>query len=251
MTPYVLVHGSPGSPRAWGPVRRAFPEGTVVVTPTLPGHGPEEGLLDPALGIEERADVVIDAMRTAATRADGGKVVLVGYSFGGVNAVCAALRAPELVDRLVLLEPVLVPLLDGSSDPDAATLRPRFEGYAAAVEAGDPDAIAIMVGIWFGPDAYAGLPTGVKDHFRSRAEANARDVRATMRYRQDDRALAALDVPVTVVLGSTSPSATATLCRTLVARLPRAELIELGGAGHAMIDSHSAEVAAILTAEPR
>jgi pimeloyl-ACP methyl ester carboxylesterase len=246
MPPYVLVHGSPGSPRAWGPVRRALPEGSVVVTPTLPGHGPEEGLVHPSLGIEERAEVVVDAMRSAAAEADG-KVVLLGYSFGGVNATCAALRAPELVERLVLLEPVLVPLLDGSSDPDAATLRPRFEGYAAAVEAGDPDAIAIMVGIWFGPDAYAALPTGVKDHFRSRAEANARDVRATMRYRPDDEALAGLDVPVTVVLGSTSPPATATLCRTVVARLPRAELVELDGAGHAMIDTHPAEVVAVLT----
>jgi pimeloyl-ACP methyl ester carboxylesterase len=239
---YVLVHGSPGSPRAWARVRRELPDDAAVVTPTLPGHGPEEALVDPALGVEERAAGVVDAMREA-----GERVVLVGYSFGGVIATCAALRAPELVARLVLIEPVLVPLLDGATDPEAATLRPRFEGYASAVEAGDDDAVAIMIGIWFGPDAFAALPEAARAQLRSRAVANARDVRATMRYTPDADALAGLDVPVTVVLGDASPAATAELCATLVERLPRAELTVVAGAGHAMIDTHPAAVAAIVT----
>jgi len=42
-------------------------------------------------------------------------------------------------------------------------------------------------------------------------------------------------------------AATAELCATVVQRLPRAELTVVAGAGHGMIDTHPAAVAAIVT----
>jgi pimeloyl-ACP methyl ester carboxylesterase len=239
--PVVLVHGSPGSPKGWARVRRELPAELTVATPTLPGHGPEEPLVDRDLGVERRAAVIVDAMREA-----GPPVTLVGHSFGGVVATAAALQAPELVERLVLIEPVLVPLLDGADDPDAASLRSRFEGYVDAVEHGDADAIATMVGIWFGPTAYDALPDAVREHFRSRAAANARDVRATLAYAPSPAAFGALELPVTVALGAASPAPTRTLCERLVALLPRASLVVVPAAGHAMIDSHPGDVAALI-----
>ena len=100
---HVLVHGSPGGPGVWRAVQDALGPDVACLTPSLRGHE-DAGDRPPAgLTVEDRAADVLAACERA-----GEPVVLVGHSFGGVVALAAALARPELVARLVLVEPVLV-----------------------------------------------------------------------------------------------------------------------------------------------
>jgi pimeloyl-ACP methyl ester carboxylesterase len=241
----VMVHGSPGGPRSWSAVQRALHErctGVEVATPTLPGHARGDLPADPALTLEDRGRELVGAVRAGDT-----PVVLVGHSFGAVVAVAALLDAPELIERAVLLEPVALYALPWSGDADLDRLATTtFEGYINQVERGDPDAVATMIDFWFAPGAYAALPDKLRSFFAAGAPANARDVRAVLDYRPGPDAFAACPVPVTIVLGTRSPAASAQLCRNLAGALPAGRVIELAGANHAMADTHAEAIADLI-----
>ena len=241
----VMVHGSPGGPRSWSAVQRALHErdtGIEVATPTLPGHARGDLPADPALTLEDRGRELVGAVRAGDT-----PVVLVGHSFGAVVALAAMLDAPELIERAVLLEPVAVYALPWGGDPDLDRLATiTLEGYLNQVERGDPDAVATMIDFWFAPGAYAALPDKLRSFFAAGAPANARDGRAVLDYRPGPDAFAGCPMPVTIVVGTRSPAASAQLCRNLAAALPAGRVIELAGANHAMADTHAEAIADLI-----
>lgn len=99
--PAVLcVHGLGSSHAAWGPLALALSSTHRVLAVDLPGHG-----RSPADG---RSTAVKDAggvLERVVQRLDAGPLTLVGHSMGAAVAVLAAARAPEPLERLVLLAP--------------------------------------------------------------------------------------------------------------------------------------------------
>lgn len=107
----VLVHGgAQGSPRA-GEVNFATQKslaerGWQLLVPDRPGHGksPEPGRPD---------DAELDGALVAELLEDGAH--LVGHSFGGAVALAAAVKRPEAVRSLTVIEPAMQAL--ATSDP--------------------------------------------------------------------------------------------------------------------------------------
>ena len=111
----LLLHGFGGCPQqfnALAPLLAAA--GFDVLVPRLPGHGHalladgSEDLTAVPTGRDwepRYGDFVLSMNDMLA--ASPGLRVLVGFSLGGALAVNAALRAPELYDRLLLLAPLL------------------------------------------------------------------------------------------------------------------------------------------------
>ena len=96
--PVIFLHGVGGSRTAWGPQLRGLSDRFRCIAWDMPGYGDSE-LLEP-LTFEGIADRLVDLLDTLAIeRAD-----LVGLSFGGMQAMHAALRHPERVNRLVLAD---------------------------------------------------------------------------------------------------------------------------------------------------
>ena len=110
MTLTVHEWGEPGSPRVvclhgvrnhgghFGPLASRLP-GYHVVAPDLLGHG--HSPWEPPWDIETHLRAIVDTVGARES-------ILVGHSFGGRLAFELAARAPKLVPKLVLLDPVVV-----------------------------------------------------------------------------------------------------------------------------------------------
>ncbi len=108
--PILLVHGLGGSHVNWSAVGGPLTEFGAVRAIDLIGFGytPPEGR---SCGVVAQRDLVIAYLRALA----GGPAILVGNSMGGLISMFVARAAPELVDRLVLVDPAL------------PVVRPRFD----------------------------------------------------------------------------------------------------------------------------
>ncbi|OWP64946.1 alpha/beta hydrolase [Hymenobacter amundsenii] len=100
----VFLHGFAESPEIWTDFTRGFPTRYRVLTPTLPGHGPNpQPVADYAMEAQARAVLAeLDA-------AGADKVLLVGHSMGGYVALALAEAHPKRVAGLVLFHSTALP----------------------------------------------------------------------------------------------------------------------------------------------
>lgn len=105
----VMVHGLRGTHHGLEAIVAQLPDRCVVV-PDLPGFG-DSSPMTRRHDVEGYASAVLELIE----RVMGGPrpVVVLGHSFGSVVASRVASRAPELVQRLVLVNPIATPPLRG------------------------------------------------------------------------------------------------------------------------------------------
>ena len=126
----ILVHGLGSNANHWLPVARDLARDHHVVLVELPGHG--FAPLDTPFALEQ-ATLALDR---AILEQSPGPVVLVGHSVGGMVALTEALRAPERVRALVLVETALRPQMTSAErDTFLAQLERDWEGTLHSVYA--------------------------------------------------------------------------------------------------------------------
>lgn len=220
--PLVLLHGFTQTGAAWDQVR-ALLGGRETHAPDLRGHGARAG--DRPI---DTATLVADVLEAAPPRFD-----LAGYSMGGRLALHVALAAPGRVRRLALIATTA-----GIADPEEAQRRREAdEELAVLLERDGIEAFA---------DRWGALPLFARQTEAQRARARA------MRLGQDpaglaaalrgfgtgamepvwDR-LAALNLPVTIVVGS-EDERFREVARRLHAAMPWARVVVVAGAGHGL-----------------
>jgi pimeloyl-ACP methyl ester carboxylesterase len=113
-----FLHGLFGQGRNWNQIAKSVsgPEGADArcLLVDLPDHG--RSPWSPEFSLDAYADAVAATLRDAG---EGERWAVVGHSLGGKVAMVLALRHPELVDRLVVVD--IAPKGYGSLE--------RFEGY--------------------------------------------------------------------------------------------------------------------------
>jgi len=126
-SPVVFCHGLFGQGKNWTAIGKALADDHRVLLLDLPDHGrsPRSERFD----YVEYADQV--AARLTADLGADDPVALVGHSMGGKVAMLLALRRPELVERLVVVD--VAPVAYDHAD--------EFDGYIAAMKAVDLDAL--------------------------------------------------------------------------------------------------------------
>jgi pimeloyl-ACP methyl ester carboxylesterase len=98
--PIVLLHGFPESHRTWRAVAPALAKDYYVVAPDQRGFGAS----DKPAGVENyRTDRIVDDLIALADALDLETFTLVGHDWGGAVAWLAALRHPERIKRLVIV----------------------------------------------------------------------------------------------------------------------------------------------------
>ena len=156
--PIVLLHCTGHSGRQWAELAAAFRTDFEVMAPDLCGYGgtahwPGSGTFN--LGVE--ADLI-----SAVVEKLNRPVHLVGHSFGGAVALQLALRHPEHLRSLTLIEPAAFHLLCDGDDEDERALRQISEiatTIASAVNCGDyVGAMRRFVDYWTGNGTWDALP---------------------------------------------------------------------------------------------
>jgi pimeloyl-ACP methyl ester carboxylesterase len=238
-SPLVLVHGSPADGRAWNRVVPFLKDRFRLLMPDLPGYGQSDPVPDEAKG---RAAL----MGTAISRLieSVGPAAVAGHSYGGLVALEATLQVkPGTVTRLTLFEPMFQCGLRLVNDPMLPAVLEFFDAYVRRVDAGERDAVGLMIDYWFGNGAFTRLPDPVRGYLNTNAPRNVLDVRSSFAVDMTARQLATLDLPVLMVWGDRSPEVIPAMGRALMKLVPGARMEAISGGNHGMLDFQPEAVA--------
>lgn len=218
---YVLVHGLGMSSYYFRPLAERLGRRGTVFSLNLPGFGPTRDP-DRTLRVAQFAQVA----GRAADRLGVSAAVWVGHSMGSQIATEVALQRPDLVERLVLLAPVV-------NEAENHFLKVCLRFTQAAVHETLPSVLATARGLLgAGPRYVAEMVPALLSH--------------PLRRR-----LGEVTVPVTLVVGELDALTPPDWVRQLRECNPRVSSHTVFGASHQMMHTHADEtVAVIAAAEP-
>ena len=218
----VFLHGLGGSRTSWEPQLSSLSDAFRCIAWDMPGYGASAHVEPLTFGAI--ADAVVRLLDAAVIE----RAHLVGESFGGMHALHAALRHPDRVGRLVLINTSGAFGLDGT-DPDSWRAD-RLAPLDAGMTPGD-----IAEGVL---TAVAG-PQLDRELLAMRVAGFARIPSAGLRAAVEclpshnvlDR-LAEISAPALVIAGELDAETPVAYSRILVEGLPVSELVVLDGVGH-------------------
>lgn len=205
--------------RTWDrPTTSLVAAGRRAVRCDLRGYGSTP--LEPDTSYSDAEDVIALVEELGLT-----SFMLVGASYGGYVAQQVATALSDQVERLVL-----VCTAGDLVEPDDG-LRAFWQEEGRLLDAGDVHAATeLNVATWLGPDAGDEARSLVRtmqraafDHQLVAGDVDDRELRVSSEV---------LTMPVTVIVGPHNFDFFGATARALVARLPRAELVELDWARH-------------------
>jgi 2-succinyl-6-hydroxy-2,4-cyclohexadiene-1-carboxylate synthase len=232
--PLLLLHGFTGAAVTWSDLLPAFGARRRTIALSLPGHGGSDAPDDPARYAADRvAGDVLDLVDTLGIH----RTALLGYSMGARVALHAALAAPERVGALIL-ESGSPGIAD---DAERAARRAADEALADDIER---DGVEAFVDRWERLPLWESQkmqPRSVRETLRAQRLTNGahglanalRGLGAGATLPLHERLAELADVPVLLVCGSLDEKYVR-IAREMKAKLPSAELREVGNAGHAV-----------------
>jgi len=207
----------------WDGVLPALLESYRVINVEVRGHG--ESTAPEAFTLEDLAEdwlAILDAEGV-------DEVSLVGLSMGGMTAMRFALRYPERVRAMVLL--------DTSADAETRINRLKYKGLSTLYRrVGFTDVIAKQITpIMFGSETPKSRPELVKtliQHLREHDRPQLIRAISAVNDRGDLQGLESLRVPTRVLVGEEDAATPPKRSEALARRIPGATLGRLASAGH-------------------
>ncbi|HEU4947837.1 MAG TPA: alpha/beta fold hydrolase [Kribbella sp.] len=223
-SPVVVLHGLFGSSRNWMTAARRLSAEHRVIAANLRNHGTSPHTV--SMSYAEMAGDVYETITDLGL----GPVALVGHSMGGKAAMLTALRHPEVVDRLVVVDvaPVAYP--------------PSFTVYAQAMRTADLSAVERRADVEKqlvdavpepGTRAFL-LQNLILDDQGARWRPNLPVIEASLPAISGwpDDATGSYDGPTLFVYGGKSDHVRPEHREAILRHFPRAEFAEIPEAGH-------------------
>ena len=224
--PVVFVHGTGTHRLTFDPVLDALPAGHALITYDRRGFGGSRGTLARRMGqhAEDLAALVKHVSRGPAT--------VVAQSGGAVVALQFAASQPELVDQLILAEPVVqltrVPSFGAVGAMTAMQVR-RIAGR-------DEEAVAGFYrwasGRRDGTNSWDTVPEAWRDLALQHADAVFREIRQLMVPIPSSRTIRSIEAATTMVIGDVGQPVFHRTTRRVARLLPRSTTLEIAGSGH-------------------
>ena len=239
----VLVPGSCSTGAAWRPIIAAWQNRFRCVTTSLPGYGGTAERRTPGdSSISHEAETLESVIRKA-----GGRVHLVGHSFGGLVALAVALRGRARLASLTVIEAPAVMMLDGSGElQHIRAFGEMTARYFAAFRDGKADAIEALIDFFAGAGTFASWPPRVRAYAMATTPVNILDWETAFDYPLTAEVLAQVQIPTLVIRGGESHPAMQRVNEILSERMTQATLATIEGAAHFMIATHADEVARLV-----
>jgi lipase len=242
--PVLALHCSLSHGGEWAGLAEARPD-LNVTAPDLVGHG-RMAVWDGTSDLHRGSTDI--AIRLAERIGHGSPIDLIGHSFGGTVALRLALERPDLVRRLVLVEPVIFGAAKGSAIwPAYMTEHSLLEAVHAK---GDAEATTLLfLSNWGSGAVMSSLPPGLRRYMIDRiALVMALDaglMQDAYRLLTHGR-LENLARKVLLVQGADSPAVIGAIHETLANRLPDASQVRILGARHMLPITHASEVSQVI-----
>jgi len=239
----VLVPGSCSTGAAWRPVMATWNSQFRCVTTSLLGYGGTvERRTAGDADISHEAEILESVVRKA-----GGRVHLVGHSFGGLVALAVALRSRVSLASLVILEaPAPEVLRDRGEHQHYRAFRQMTETYFAAFDGGNSDAIATMIDFYGGAGTYTAWPPRVRTYAIETTSVNILDWVSAYGFAIPAASLAAVQIPSLVVWGGASHPTVQRANALLSESMGNAACATIDTAAHFMIATHPNEVGRLI-----
>jgi pimeloyl-ACP methyl ester carboxylesterase len=239
----VLVPGSCSTGAAWRGLMSHWKNAFRCVTTSLLGYG---GTIERRTS--DNADISLEAeiIERVIARA-GAPVHLIGHSFGGLSALAVALRHPQLLSSLTIMEaPAPEILRHAGEDEHYSAFRNMTLSYSAAFRGGQPNAIERMVDFYGGLGTFAGWPQRVRDYAVETTAVNLLDWASAYGFALTPQLLKSIATPTLVVRGEKSHPAVKRANELLARSIPGATLATVPGAAHFLIATHASELAGLV-----
>jgi lipase len=242
--PVVLGHSSTGSGGQWRELFKRMSGRYRLIAPDHTGYG-----RTPAYSGDIALMEVEIAIVEALVRLTSQPVHLVGHSFGGSVCARAAVRMPEQVRSLTLIEPTLFYLLAPAGRASEHTeIRAVADRVIRYVNENDSaEAARGFIDYWVGPDAYQAMDDRLREAVRaSMAKLSVEWPAGFEPYGATVEALSALEMPVQLIAGSRTTPAARAVMEELRCLCPRAAYAEIEDAGHMSPVTHAGAVNEII-----
>jgi pimeloyl-ACP methyl ester carboxylesterase len=236
----VLGHSSAGSSGQWSALFARLRDRYRLIAPDHLGYGRTAAYAG-GVPLVEHELALIDALLNIGNE----PVHLVGHSYGGALMAHMAVRAPGRVRSLTLIEPTLFHVLACTQRTIAyQEIWEQAQRVIRHVAAGNPEEAARgFIGYWVALGAYDAMDERVRASVTA-GMAKVHDEWLTAFEAQGAtlEALAALNMPIQLVVGSNTTRAARDVAEVLCSLWPGAAYAAIAGAGHMSPLTHTASV---------
>lgn len=225
--PLLLVHGAGVDSDSWGPLVDDLAGDFRVITYDRRGFSRSTG------EATSRWDRHARDAAAVLSQLDATPAVVVGWSAGALVALDLAVRRPEMVSRLVLLEPGLHGALHPTRSFLRAWLATQVSGVVRGPEAAADRFMTWVYGFRHGPSLWPEQPAERRAAVRANGRSMLVELRGAGRDRHlTGRRLRALPMPVTIAYGERTQDWFEICAKAAVRRMPQARLVTIPGGNH-------------------
>jgi pimeloyl-ACP methyl ester carboxylesterase len=240
----IFVPGSWGTRSAWRGVIAALNGRFRVVTTSLLGYGgTAERRTAADFSIEREAEII----EAVSRRAGGGRVHLVGHSYGGQACLAVAIRGVIPLNSLCVIEPTGINILRRAGD---LALYEQIvtcgDVYFQAFESGDKEAARHVIDLYDGDGSFDALPSRARDYIMATTATNILDWRSVLGFDAPLAVYSGIAVPTLIIRGGRGHPYIARSAEVLSGALPNACSVTVPGAAHSMMTTHATEVARLV-----
>jgi pimeloyl-ACP methyl ester carboxylesterase len=242
--PVVLGHGSAASSGQWRDLIKRMSGRYRLVAPDHIGYG-RTAAYSGDIPLMEHEIAIVEAL----VRLLSQPVHMVGHSYGGSVLTRVAIRMPEQVRSLTLVEPTLFYLLAASrrlsEHTEIKAIADRVIRYIGENDA--DEAARSFIEYWVGPRGYDAMEARSREAVRaSIAKLPVEWPTAFEPYGATVEALSGFVMPIQLIGGSRTTPAARGVIDVLRGLWPRAAYAEIEGAGHMAPVTHADTVNEII-----
>lgn len=239
-----MLHSGGASSRQWRKAAKLLAAHRRIIAPDFYGFG-NTGSWQGAspLSHNDQAELAVAVIE----RTECHPVDIVGHSYGGAIAIRIALRYPQLVAKLVLIEPILPTLLQSVEPTLFEEYRQVAEGFINHVVDDRPsEAWALFLDYRNGAGTWARLSDAAKERFFSQTAQAAEGFRSNLTSPTTLEDIGTLRQPTLVLCGSETTRPDEVVTHLVNDALPNATYGLIDGAGHMSPLTHPEAVAALV-----